>query len=40
LLTKSLKSSLDIFLLKYFIDLAMFLGEIEGSMCITNFCDV
>jgi glycosyltransferase involved in cell wall biosynthesis len=40
LLTKSLKSSLDIFLLKYFIDLAMFLGEIEGSMCIMNVCDV
>jgi len=40
LFTKSLKSSLDIFLFKYFIDLAMFLGEIEGSMCITNICDV
>jgi len=37
--TKSLKSSLDIFLLKYFIDLAMFLGEIEGSICIMNVCD-
>jgi glycosyltransferase involved in cell wall biosynthesis len=33
LLTKSLKTSLDIFLLKYFIDLAMFLGEIEG-LCV------
>jgi len=32
LLTKSLKPSLDIFLLKYFIDLAMLLGEIEGSI--------
>jgi glycosyltransferase involved in cell wall biosynthesis len=32
LLTKSLKTSLDIFLLKYFIDLAMLLGEIEGSI--------
>jgi glycosyltransferase involved in cell wall biosynthesis len=38
--TKSLKPSLDIFLFKYFIDLAMFLGEIEGSMCITNVCNV
>jgi glycosyltransferase involved in cell wall biosynthesis len=33
LLTKSLKTSLDIFLLKYFVDLAMFLGEIEG-LCV------
>jgi glycosyltransferase involved in cell wall biosynthesis len=40
LFTKSLKSSLDIFLFKYLIDLAMFLGEIEGSLCITNICDV
>jgi len=40
LLTKSLKPSLDIFMLKYFIDLAMLLGEIEGSMCITKICDV
>jgi len=37
--TKSLKPSLDIFLFKYFIDLAMFLGEIEGSICIMNVCD-
>ncbi len=40
LLTKSLKPSLDIFLFKYFIDLAMLLGEIEGSMCITKIRDV
>jgi glycosyltransferase involved in cell wall biosynthesis len=33
LLTESLKTSLDVFLLKYFIDLAMFLGEIEG-LCV------
>jgi len=40
LFAKSLKSSFDIFLFKYFIDLAMFLGEIEGSMYITNVCNV
>jgi glycosyltransferase involved in cell wall biosynthesis len=37
LFTKSLKPSLDIFLLKYFIDLAMLLGEIQGSISTLSF---
>ncbi|MFZ8808594.1 MAG: glycosyltransferase family 2 protein [Pyrobaculum sp.] len=37
LFTKSLKPSLDIFLLKYFIDLAMLLGEIHGFISTSSF---